>query len=211
MSDNNSIRLTKAGRLLSKFPIDPRLAKMVISAIDLGCLEQVLIIVSALSIQDPRERPHEKQQAADEKHNRFKDKNSDFVSLLNLWLYVSEQQKTLTQNQFRKLCQKEYLSYVRLREWQDIFSQLKLTLKEQKINLTRVDYQFSIDAPKVEQEKQNTKTQALPSSLISVHQALLSGLLSHLGQQDESREYKAARGSKFFIFPGSGLAKNSSQ
>ena len=206
---NNSIRLTKAGRLLSKFPIDPRLAKMVISAIDLGCLEQVLIIVSALSIQDPRERPHEKQQAADEKHNRFKDKNSDFVSLLNLWLYVSEQQKTLTQNQFRKLCQKEYLSYVRLREWQDIFSQLKLTLKEQKINLTSVDYQFSIDAPKVEQEKQNTKTQALPSSLISVHQALLSGLLSHLGQQDENREYKGARGSKFFIFPGSGLAKKS--
>jgi len=130
------IRLTKAGRLLSKFAIDPRLAKMVLSAIELGCIEQVLIIVSALSIQDPRERPHEKQQAADEKHNRFKNKHSDFVSLLNLWQYVSEQQKDLTQNQFRKLCQREYLSYVRLREWQDIFSQLKLTLKEQKIPST---------------------------------------------------------------------------
>lgn len=206
---NNTISLTKTGRLLSKFPIDPRLAKMVISAIDLGCLEQVLIIVSALSIQDPRERPHEKQQAADEKHSRFKDKNSDFISLLNLWLYVSEQQKSLTQNQFRKLCQKEYLSYVRLREWQDIFSQLKLTLKEQKISLTSVDYQFCVDASKAEQEKQSTKNQPLPSSLISVHQALLAGLLSHLGQQDENREYKGARGSKFFIFPGSGLAKKS--
>lgn len=203
---NQSTKLTKSGRLLSKFPIDPRLAKMVLTAIDLGCIEQVLIIVSALSIQDPRERPHEKQQAADEKHNRFKDKNSDFISLLNLWQYVTEQQKGLSQNHFRKLCQREYLSYVRLREWQDIFSQLKLTLKEQKISLTSVDYQFSInefDSP-ADQEK---KDQALPPSLVLVHQALLSGLLSHLGQQDENREFKGARGSKFHVFPGSALSK----
>jgi len=205
----NAIRLTKAGRLLSKFPIDPRLAKMLLSAIEFGCIEQVLIIVSALSIQDPRERPHEKQQAADEKHNRFKNKHSDFVSLLNLWQYVSEQQKGLTQNQFRKLCQREYLSYVRLREWQDIFSQLKLTLKEQKIPLTHVDYQFSIEEAKRVHTKQDDKTSGVPSSLVLVHQALLAGLLSHLGQQDENREYKGARGSKFFIFPGSALAKKS--
>lgn len=203
---NQGTRLTKSGRLLSKFPIDPRLAKMVLTAIDLGCIEQVLIIVSALSIQDPRERPHEKQQAADEKHNRFKDKNSDFVSLLNLWQYVSQQKKGLSQNHFRKLCQREYLSYVRLREWQDIFSQLKLTLKEQKIALTSVDYQFSMPDTSTgsNQEKQE---QTLPSSLVLVHQALLSGLLSHLGQQDENREFKGARGSKFFVFPGSALAK----
>lgn len=198
--------LTKSGRLLSKFPIDPRLAKMVLTAIDLGCIEQVLIIVSALSIQDPRERPHEKQQAADEKHNRFKDKNSDFISLLNLWQYVTDQKKGLSQNHFRKLCQREYLSYVRLREWQDIFSQLKLTLKEQKISLTSIDYQFLIpDANSL--TNQAKKDQSLPDSLVSVHQALLSGLLSHLGQQDENREFKGARGSKFFIFPGSALAK----
>ncbi len=203
------IRLTKAGRLLSKFPIDPRLAKMVLSAIKFGCIEQVLIIVSALSIQDPRERPHEKLQAADEKHNRFKNQHSDFVSLLNLWHYVSDQQKDLTQNQFRKLCQREYLSYVRLREWQDIFSQLKLTLKEQKIPLTQVDYHFAIEDSKSTQAKQDDKKSALPASLVSVHQALLAGLLSHLGQQDENREYKGARGSKFFIFPGSALAKKS--
>jgi len=203
---DTTISLTKAGRLLSKFAIDPRLAKMVLTSIELGCIEQVLIIVSALSIQDPRERPHEKQQAADEKHNRFKNKHSDFVSLLNLWQYVIKQQKTLTQNQFRKLCQREYLSYVRLREWQDIFSQLKLTLKEQKITLTSVDYHFSTDDIEAEQ---NQKTVALPASLVTVHQALLSGLLSHLGQQDENREYKGARGSKFFIFPGSALAKKS--
>jgi len=203
---DNTISLTKSGRLLSKFAIDPRLAKMVLTAIELGCTEQVLTIVSALSIQDPRERPHEKQQAADEKHNRFKNKHSDFVSLLNLWQYVIKQQKTLTQNQFRKLCQREYLSYVRLREWQDIFSQLKLTLKEQKITLTSVDYQFDIDDCDTEQSQ---KAPTIPSSLVSVHQALLSGLLSHLGQQDENREYKGARGSKFFIFPGSALAKKS--
>jgi ATP-dependent helicase HrpA len=203
---NSHTQLTKSGQLLSKFAIDPRLAKMVLTAIDLGCVEQVLIIVSALSIQDPRERPHEKQQAADEKHNRFKDKNSDFISIVNLWQYVNSQQRNLSQNHFRKLCQREFLSYVRLREWQDIISQLKLTLKEQKITLTSVDYQFSLtdEANSNNEKKQET---TIPDSLVSVHQALLSGLLSHLGQQDENREFKGARGSKFFIFPGSALAK----
>jgi len=198
-SDTKHIKLTKAGRLLAKFPIDPRLAKMVLTSIDFGCLEQVLIIVSALSIQDPRERPHEKKQQSDEKHNRFKDKQSDFVSLLNLWQYITEQKGNLTQNQFRKMCQREYLSYVRLREWQDIFSQLKLTLKEQRINLSSIDYQFQLDDNEKENEEQ--------SSLIPVHQALLSGLLSHIGQQDENREFKGARGMKFFIFPASALAR----
>ena len=203
-SNNSHTQLTKSGRLLSKFAIDPRLAKMVLTAIDLGCVEQVLTIVSALSIQDPRERPHEKQQAADEKHNRFKDKQSDFISILNLWQYVNAQQKNLSQNHFRKLCQREFLSYVRLREWQDIISQLKLTLKEQKITLTSVDYQFSLTDEANNEKKQEA---TIPDSLVSVHQALLSGLLSHLGQQDENREFKGARGSKFFIFPGSALAK----
>jgi len=203
---NSHTQLTKSGRLLSKFAIDPRLAKMVLTAIELGCVEQVLIIVSALSIQDPRERPHEKQQAADEKHNRFKDKQSDFISLLNLWQYVNGQQRDLSQNHFRKLCQREFLSYVRLREWQDIFSQLKLTLKEQKISLTSVDYQFSV-AELGNDNSQKKQETTIPSSLVPVHQALLSGLLSHLGQQDENREFKGARGSKFFIFPGSALSK----
>ncbi|MBU2893870.1 ATP-dependent RNA helicase HrpA [Colwellia sp. D2M02] len=210
---NNVARLTKAGRLLAKFPIDPRLAKMVMTSIELGCIEQVLVIVSALSIQDPRERPHEKKQASDEKHNRFKDKQSDFVSLLNLWHYVTAQQKTLTQNQFRKLCQREYLSYVRIREWQDIVSQLKLTLKEQQITVTRVNYQFELTASNAEQHATQAidkeKLAAQQVTLMPVHQALLSGLLSHIGQQDENREYKGARGMKFFIFPGSGLAKKS--
>jgi ATP-dependent helicase HrpA len=206
-------KLTTSGRLLAKFPIDPRLAKMVITAIEFGCIEQILIIVSALSIQDPRERPHEKQQLSDEKHNRFKNKTSDFISLLNLWQYINDQKKDLTQNQFRKLCQREYLSYVRLREWQDIFSQLKLTLKEQQITLTSIDYRFSMPSSQQGQEAGSTvdkeKESEQDSALTPVHQALLSGLLSHIGQQDENREYKGARGMKFFIFPGSALTKKS--
>ncbi|PKG84547.1 ATP-dependent RNA helicase HrpA [Colwellia sp. 75C3] len=202
-------QLTKSGRLLAKFPIDPRLAKMVVTAIEFGCIEQILIIVSALSIQDPRERPHEKQQLSDEKHNRFKNKTSDFISLLNLWQYINDQKKDLTQNQFRKLCQREYLSYVRLREWQDIFSQLKLTLKEQQITLTSIDYRFSMPSVQQAQEVNKEQESEQDSALTPVHQALLSGLLSHIGQQDENREYKGARGMKFFIFPGSALTKKS--
>ena len=200
-------QLTKTGRLLAKFSIDPRLAKMVLTSIDLGCTEQVFIIVSALSIQDPRERPHEKQQAADEKHGRFKDKHSDFVSLLRLWQYVTEQQKILTNNQFRRLCKKEFLSYIRLREWQDVVNQLKQTLKDQKINLSSLKTDF----PQIENSSNNNsekvKEEKNEQALDTLHQALLSGLLSHLGQQDENREFKGARGSKFYIFPGSALAK----
>ncbi|MDO6447306.1 ATP-dependent RNA helicase HrpA [Colwellia sp. 1_MG-2023] len=188
-TDQNN-RLTKTGRLLAKFPVDPRLAKMVLTAIELGCIEQIFIIVAALSIQDPRERPFEKQQASDEQHNRFKDKQSDFISFLNLWGYVNDNQKALTNNQFRKLCQKEFLSYIRIREWQDIYSQLKLALKDNNIAMSSVTV-----------DDENSQGQDI------IHQAILSGLLSLIGQQDENREYKGARGTKFFVFPGSALAK----
>ncbi|WP_407704974.1 ATP-dependent RNA helicase HrpA [Thalassotalea hakodatensis] len=183
-------QLTNSGRQLARFPVDPRLAKMILTAIQYGCIEEVFIIVSALSIQDPRERPHEKQQAADEKHSRFKVKESDFFSFLLLWQYINEQQKLLTNNQFRKLCQKEYLSYIRIREWQDIYHQLTMTLKEQKIALTTTGWSKDND-----------------SSGDLIHQAILSGLLSHLGQLDENREYKGARNTRFYVFPGSNLAK----
>lgn len=209
-SQQGTVQLTKIGRVLSKFPIDPRLAKMILTAVDLGCIEQVFIIVSALSIQDPRERPHEKQQAADEKHSRFKDKQSDFISLLKLWHYINLQQKLLTNNQFRKLCQKEFLSYIRIREWQDIYSQLTHTLRELKIPMSRLALNFDddsfISASSHEQNVPNKKPEQ-SGQIDIIHQALLSGLLSHLGQQDENREFKGARGSKFFIFPGSALAK----
>jgi len=208
-SSTTDKKLTKTGRLLAKFPVDPRLSKMVLSSIDLGCIEQVLIIVSALSIQDPRERPHEKQQAADEKHGRFRDTQSDFVSLLRLWQYVKQQQIELTNNQFRRLCKKEFLSYNRLREWQDVVSQLKQTLKEQNIQLSSLNINFSqlTDASAVDKDQKTEVKTEHEQHLNTLHQALLSGLLSHLGQQDENREFIGARGSKFYIFPGSALAR----
>ncbi|WNC70213.1 ATP-dependent RNA helicase HrpA [Thalassotalea nanhaiensis] len=180
--------LTDTGRSLSKFPIDPRLAKMLLSAKELGCSQQVAIIVAALSIQDPRERPMEKQQAADQAHSRFKDKESDYISLLNLFNYIRQKQQELSNNQFRQLCKKEYLSYLRIREWQDIISQLKQTFNENKWSWPKFD------------PEDESKHDIL-------HQAILSGLLSHIGNLDENREYKGARNSKFYIFPGSGLAK----
>ena len=195
------IQLTQAGRMLAKFSIDPRLAKMLLSAIEFNCSLEVIAIVAGLSIQDPRERPMEKQQAADEKHNRFKNKDSDFISLLNLWRYINEQQQALTNSQFRRLCKKEFLSYVRVREWQDIVSQLKQTFKEQKLPLTSLAIEPKAD--------ENEDAKANKYHYEAIHQALLSGLLSHLGQLDENREYKGARGSRFYIFPGSGLAKKS--
>jgi ATP-dependent helicase HrpA len=185
--------LTKVGRLLATFPVDPRLSRMILSAIDLGCIEQVCIIVSGLTIQDVRERPHEKQQAADEQHNRFKNKHSDFISLYNLWLYIKQQQAALTNNQFRKLCKKEFLSFNRVQEWQDIFNQLKLALKDNNIVMSRLDIDLTADDNSTDYD--------------IIHQAILSGLLGQVGQLAEQREFNGPRGSTFYIFPGSGIAK----
>ncbi|MGL5332173.1 MAG: ATP-dependent RNA helicase HrpA, partial [Aeromonas veronii] len=124
------LQLTEIGRQLSRIPLDPRLAKMVISAAQTGCLSEVMVITAALSIQDPRERPMEKKQAADEQHRRFEDKDSDFLAFVNLWNYLKEQQDALGSNPFRRMCQKEFLSYLRVREWQDIHFQLRQTVKE---------------------------------------------------------------------------------
>ena len=177
--------LTPIGRQLAQLPVDPRLAKMLLSAVDLGSVYEVMIIVSALSIQDPRERPTEKQQASDEKHRRFADKKSDFLAFLNLWNYVQEQQKALTKNQFRRQCQKDFLNYLRIREWQDIYQQIRLAVREMglPINSEKAEYQ-------------------------QIHTALLSGLLSHIGLKEaEKQQYLGARNAHFAIFPNSVLFK----
>ena len=178
-------RLTTIGRQLAQLPVDPRLAKMLLSAVDFGSVYEVMIIVSALSIQDPRERPTDKQQASDEKHRRFADKKSDFLAFLNLWNYVQEQQKELTKNQFRRQCQKDFLNYLRIREWQDIYQQIRLAVREMglPINSERAEYQ-------------------------QIHTALLSGLLSHIGLKEaEKQQYLGARNAHFAIFPNSVLFK----
>ena len=178
-------RLTTIGRQLAQLPVDPRLAKMLLSAVNFGSIYEAMIIISALSIQDPRERPTEKQQASDEKHRRFADKKSDFLAFLNLWNYVQEQQKALTKNQFRRQCQKDFLNYLRIREWQDIYHQIRLTVREMglPINSEKAEYQ-------------------------QIHTALLSGLLSHIGLKEaEKQQYLGARNAHFAIFPNSVLFK----
>lgn len=116
-------------------PIDPRLARMVLEASKLGCLKEVMIIASALSIQDPRERPSDKQQSADDKHRRFNHEDSDFLTLVNLWHYIGQQQKALTSNQFRRQCKLDYLNYLRVREWQDVYTQLHQSTREMGFKL----------------------------------------------------------------------------
>jgi ATP-dependent helicase HrpA len=178
-------RLTEVGRKLAQLPVDPRMARMVLEAARNGSVREVMIIASALSIQDPRERPAEKQQAADEKHARFADKTSDFQAYLNLWEYLAEQQKALSSNQFRRLCRNEYLNYLRVREWQDIYSQLRQLAKPLGITL-------------------NTT----PADQQNVHTALIAGLLSHIGLKDPAKgDYLGARGARFSVFPGSALFK----
>ncbi|VEB98747.1 RNA helicase [Klebsiella pneumoniae] len=129
-------KLTPLGRQLSQLPVDPRLARMVLEAQKHGCVREAMIITSALSIQDPRERPMDKQQASDEKHRRFHDKESDFLAFVNLWNYLGEQQKALSSNQFRRQCRVDFLNYLRVREWQDIYTQLRQVVKELALRST---------------------------------------------------------------------------
>ncbi|MFB6937090.1 ATP-dependent RNA helicase HrpA [Streptomyces sp. HUAS 31] len=192
-------RLTQTGRKLAQLPVDPRLARMVLEADRNGCVREVMVIAAALSIQDPRERPADKQAQADQQHARFKDETSDFLAFLNLWRYVREQQKERGSSSFRRMCKQEYLNFLRIREWQDIYTQLRTVAKQMGIHLNEDD------APDDR-----------------VHVSLLAGLLSHIGMKDvkESKdsvpgarkdggrnEYVGARNAKFAIFPGSALFK----
>jgi ATP-dependent helicase HrpA len=203
---NRARRLTEVGRRLARLPVDPRLGRMVLEAERHGCVREVLVIAAALSIQDPRERPAEHRGEADELHRRFVVPGSDFLTLVKLWDHLREQQQQLGSSQFRKLCRGEYLNYVRVREWQDLFSQLR-----------QVAGQLGI--------RQGSEA-GHPDR---VHQALLSGLLSHLGMRDDTgdrnptvakgtkgaptgkpakgREYKGAHGSRFMVGRESAVAK----
>ncbi|MGW7079131.1 ATP-dependent RNA helicase HrpA [Streptomyces sp. NPDC054866] len=181
-------RLTPEGRKLAQLPVDPRLARMVLEADKNGCVREVMVIAAALSIQDPRERPAEKQTQADQQHARFKDETSDFLAFLNMWRYIREQQKERGSSSFRRMCKAEYLNFLRIREWQDIYTQLRTVAKQMGIHVNEDD------AP----EQQ-------------VHISLLAGLLSHIGMKDvkegAKNEYLGARSAKFAVFPGSALFK----
>ncbi|GAA2295874.1 ATP-dependent RNA helicase HrpA [Streptomyces hawaiiensis] len=181
-------RLTDTGRKLAQLPVDPRLARMVLEADRNGCVREVMVIAAALSIQDPRERPADKQTQADQQHARFKDETSDFLAYLNLWRYLREQQKERGSSSFRRMCKQEYLNFLRIREWQDIYTQLRTVAKQMGIHLNEDD---------------------APADRI--HLSLLAGLLSHIGMKDvkegAKNEYLGARNAKFAVFPGSALFK----
>jgi ATP-dependent helicase HrpA len=194
-------KITEIGRSLDRLPIEPRFARMLLEAGRNGCAGEVLVIVSALSIQDPRERPADQRQAADAAHARFIDPRSDFVGYLNLWQYLRQRREELSGNQFRRMCRAEFLHYLRIREWQDLHGQLRRALRELDITAAEPDPGRPVD-PK------------------TLHQSLLAGLLSHIGlqvdppsgqQRDRRRaarernSYTGARGASFAIFPGSAL------
>lgn len=181
---NAKRQMTDRGKMLAKIPADPRIGRMLIEANTQGSLTEALIITSALSIQDPRERPAEKKQAADQAHAAYKDPDSDFVSFINLWNGYEEERQSLSSNQLKKHCLKNFLSFMRMREWREVHRQLHLICKELKF-------------------KENTN----PSSYEAIHRALLSGLLNNIGEKEDKKEYKGARNRHFHVFPGSSCYK----
>jgi ATP-dependent helicase HrpA len=179
--------LTKLGRRLARLPIDPRFGRMIIEADRQGCVQEVLVIAAALSIQDVRERPTDQQAEAAEMHARFADPDSDFLTVLNLWRYLQTEQRARSSNQFRRMCRAEFLHHVRVREWQDLVRQLREVAGDLGIRRTR--------------------RAADPDS---IHRALLTGLLSHIGMYDrEAREHLGARQARFTIARGSVLHRRS--
>jgi ATP-dependent helicase HrpA len=194
-------RLTGVGRKLARLPADPRLARMILEAKHNGCVREVLIITAALSIQDPRERPADAREAADAMHRRFAEPGSDFLALLNLWDYLNDQQRELSASAFRRMCRREYLHYLRVREWQDVQGQLRQAAKD--VGITAGPGRGT--------------GQDVPDR---VHMSLLAGLLSHIGMKDERSsgekrrgpaEFAGARGARFAIFPDSVLARKPPQ
>jgi ATP-dependent helicase HrpA len=178
-------RLTKTGRMLTQLPVDVRFARMLLESKTNGVVREVAAIVAGLSIQDPRERPVEKRPQADQQHARFVDPTSDFISLLNLWNHLEKEQKERSGSAFRRMCKTEYLNYLRVREWQDLYRQLVRAAKPLGI-----------------------EPGAKSTDAAAIHRSLLAGLLSRLGMRDrEKRDYLGARGQRFMVFPGSALAK----
>lgn len=183
---NQNRQITNIGKQLVRFPVDPRIARMLIAANRYGSLTELLIIASALTIQDPRERPLDKQQAADEKHQAYIHEDSDFLSFVNLWNSIEEQRQEMSSNQFRKYCKKYFLNYLRIREWRDLHRQLLLVCRDMKLSLN-----------------------SEPAEYDAVHRALMTGLLGSLGEKQDQKDYKGARNRQFYLFPGSGQFKKS--
>ena len=218
-SHDGSVRLTDSGRKLAELPLDPRLGRMILESGRNGCAREVLIITAALAIQDPRERPSDAREAADALHRRFSEPGSDFLTFLTLWDYVRDQQRELSSSAFRRLCRREYLHYLRIREWQDLYRQLQRSARDVGIVIGHDRGSRQRGQPG-EPGEQGRYAADLASR---VHQSLLAGLLSHIGLQDTDRkeqergasrerrrgpaEFAGARGARFAIFPDSPLSR----
>ncbi len=195
-------RLTALGRELARLPIDPRLGRMILAARDEGCLAEVLVIASFLAIQDPRERPLEHQQAADERHRRFRDERSDFLACLRLWDWWHLEARRLSKSKLRELAKGSFLSFVRLREWHELHQQLSEVVAGMGMKLNE---RQAAPPPPAPGEKREAS--AWPANFAPLHRALMSGLLGNLGLKQDDGTFLGARGRKFHVFPGSGLAK----
>ncbi|MBX7452637.1 ATP-dependent RNA helicase HrpA [Mycolicibacterium sp. 3033] len=177
--------LTVVGRRLAQIPVDPRLGRMILAADAENCVREMLILAAALSIPDPRERPTDREDAARQKHARFADEHSDFLSFLNLWTYLGEQRKERSGSSFRRMCRDEFLHYLRIREWQDLVGQLRGICRD--LGITEQDE---------------------PADPARIHQALTAGLLSHIGfREGDGRDYTGARNARFVLAPGSVLTR----
>ena len=177
-------KLTPAGRAMARIPADPRLARMLVEANAQGAVKELLVIVAGLSVQDPRERPLDKAQAADQTHSEFADSRSDFISWLKLWRWLEEEREANSNNQFRRLLRRKFLSYLRVREWREIHRQLRLICRD-------LGY----------------KVNAQDANYAAIHESVVAGSLSLIAQHDERGVYKGARNLSLRIFPGSGVEK----
>ncbi|MCY1347130.1 RNA helicase HrpA [compost metagenome] len=241
---NREGQLTPLGRQLARLPIDPRLGRMVLEAAKLGSLDEVLIVASALSVQDPRERPLDRQQAADQAHAQWKDVDSDFAALINLWRGFEEKRQELGSNPLRNWCKKNFLNYLRLREWRDAHRQLVLIARELQLasaakgTARRVDNAAGLSTKAADAnpvgwversdthaaqgdgyrsaQRHPTKAPASPAKdeqqqravdYAKVHKAILSGLLSQIGQKTEDGDYLGARQRRFWIHPSSVIGR----
>ena len=183
-TDSATARLTKVGKELARLPVDPRLGRMLVAGHDNGCLDHMLVIAAALALPDVREFPTDKREAATAAHRRHAVPGSEFLGQVKLWSYLAEQRKALSSNQFRKLCAREFLHYLRIREWLDLHRQLSRTVRDLRWQTPDTD----VDSA-------------------AIHRSVLAGLLTNVGaRQGDTREFLGTRGTKFTIFPGSFLS-----
>jgi ATP-dependent helicase HrpA len=214
-------RLTGTGRQLARLPVDPRLGRMILEAAKNGCLSEVLIITAGLAIQDPRERPAAERDAADAQHKRFAEPGSDFLALLNLWDYLRDKQRELSGSAFRRLCRREYLHFLRVREWQDVHAQLRQSVRDLGLSPQQSRSRTAPPQPTTASDGR------VPADTAQrVHMSLLAGLLSHIGTLEAAQErrgqdqrgrrrgpaeFAGARGARFSLFPDSLLARKPPQ